>query len=104
MRGKSARSRIVQKLSGGAHLLLPSSDSTIAVRAYYAKDIETKGNDDLTSFRNAFKYPICFFILPCQKPLSDMNSFVIRAQRIMSNLNQDNSQQKVSFGGYMYTL
>jgi hypothetical protein len=92
----------VQKLSGGAHLLLPSSDSTIAVRAYFAKDLETKANDDLASFRNAFKYPICFFILPCQKPLSDMNSFVIRAQRVMNNLDQINSQQKVRFNGYMY--
>jgi hypothetical protein len=83
-------------------LLLPSSDSTIAVRAYFAKDLETKANDDLTSFRNAFKHPICFFILPCQKPLSDMNSFVIRAQRVMNNTDQVNSQQKVSFDGYMY--
>lgn len=102
MRHKSARSRIVQKLSGGAHLLLPSSDSTIAVRAYFTKDLDKKSDDDLVAFRNAFKYPIVFFILPAQRePLSDMDSFVIRAQRIMNNLDATSSQQKASTHGYV---
>ena len=98
MRPKSARSRIVQKLSGGAHLLLPSSDSTIAVRAYFTKDLDKKSDDDLVAFRNAFKYPIVFFILSTQRePLSEMDSFLMRAQRIMNNLDDEtSSQQKAS--------
>lgn len=103
MRQKSARSRIVQKLSGGAHLLLPSSDSTIAVRAYFTKDLDKKSDDDLVAFRNAFKYPIVFFILSTQRePLNDMDSFLMRAQRIMNSLDETSSQQKVSRHGYVY--
>jgi hypothetical protein len=103
MRQKSARSRIVQKLSGGAHLLLPSSDSTIAVRAYFTKDLDKKSDDDLVAFRNAFKYPIVFFILSTQRePLNDMDSFLMRAQRIMNCLDETSSQQKVSRHGYVY--
>jgi hypothetical protein len=80
----------VQKLTGGAHLLLPGS-TTIAIRVYFAKDLDNiKGNEEnLVAFRNAFKYPICFFVLPPgpaqHKHLSDPHSFVTQSQLTMSN-------------------
>ena len=103
MRHQSARLRMVDKLLGGAHLLLPVSETTIAVRAYYPKDLgddQPQGDHGLVAFRDAFKYPIVFFVLPVgpvqQKALSDMNSFVNRAQIIMNNWDGTSSQQKAS--------
>lgn len=100
MRNASARLRVVQKLSGGAQLLLPGSDTTIAIRAYFPKDLANiKGDDGLVAFRNAFKYPICFFVLPPgiaqQEHLSNPTSFVSLAQLIMSNRDGTTGQQKV---------
>lgn len=40
MRDCSNQVRVVEKLAGGAHLLLPSSETTIAVRTYYVADLE----------------------------------------------------------------
>ena len=96
MRKSSARLRIVQKLSGGAHLLLPGSETTIAIRTYFAQDLN--GDDGLVAFRNAFKYPICFFILPPEaqlEQLSNIHSFVNQAQLIMNNQDGSGGGQTV---------
>lgn len=101
LRNASSRLRVVQKLAGGAHLLLPGSETTIAIRVYFTKDLENIQNDDgLVAFRNAFKYPICFFVLPPgwaqQTQLSNPHLFVTQAQLIMNNRDGTTGQQPVS--------
>jgi hypothetical protein len=100
IRNSSARLRVVQKLSGGAHLLLRGAETTIAIRIYFSKDIKEITDDDgLVDFRNAFKYPVCFFVLSSgpeqQEQLADVGSFVSRAQLIMKDSYGARSQQTV---------
>lgn len=107
MRKLSKRLRVVERLSGGAHLLIPS-DSTIAVRTYYPPDLEILNeNDDckakteawnqgrllgdpenLAGFRDSYQFPFVFFILPSNKyiakHLDRADSFVHQAQLIMN--------------------
>ena len=103
MRACSARLRVVQKLTGGAHMLLPGSDATIAIRAYFPNTLVSNDDDDsLVAFRNAFMYPICFFVLPPgmpqQEQLGDARSFLTKAQLIMSNKDDTpTGHQKVCF-------
>jgi hypothetical protein len=98
MRASSARLRVVQKLTGGAHMLLPGSDATIAIRCYFPNTL-AKNDDGLVAFRNAFMYPICFFVVPPgmlqQEQLGDPHSFLSMAQLIMNNKDGTTGQQKV---------
>ena len=118
MRGCSGQIRVVEKLSGGAHLLLPGSEATVAIRTYYLKDLEkleavgsvtadcldewNRGAipkrgipelDGLSSFRDAFQHPVVFFVLPTDKSLDDHlgrpHSFVNCAQMIMNRWGTD---------------
>jgi hypothetical protein len=97
--------KIVEKLSGGAHLLLPIRSDTIAVRVYFPHDLKQfdsqlqhdaeedaiiaskkfkdlvaswsngeipkweKGLDGVLAFRDAFKYPAIFFVLPTSQDI-----------------------------------
>jgi hypothetical protein len=113
LRKEASKSRVVERLAGGAHILFPGSE-TIALRTYYPSDIarlEAIHNDEndvsslnrasaapnnqdgLEAFRNAFKYPIVFFILPPEilmDQLSRPESFVNVAQLIMNEPKQGN--------------
>lgn len=81
-------------------MLLPGAEATIAIRIYVSKDIKEVVDDDgLVDFRNAFKYPVCFFVLSPgpqqQEQLADVGSFVSRAQLIMNDKYGTRSQQTV---------
>ena len=105
LRTESAKCRVVERLSGDAHLLFPRGEITIAVRVYCPKDMQRLNTtvvtaadprcqsnslnlDGLEAFRDAFKYPVVFFILPdpnmMMNCLDDTNSFVHVAQTIMN--------------------
>jgi hypothetical protein len=98
---------VVERLSGGAHLLIPS-DGTIAVRAYYPTDLQRLNNSDdwkekieawnqgrilddvenLASFRDSFQFPFVFFVLPSSESVSEnldqAGSFIHQAQMLMN--------------------
>lgn len=108
----------MERLYGGAHILFPGSETTIALRTYYPADIKRleaiqkdendastlnraspaaapHNQDGLEAFRDAFKYPIVFFILPPEvmmDQLSRPESFVNTAQLIMNESKQDTSE------------
>ena len=105
LRTESAKCRIVERLSGDAHLLFPRGEITLAVRVYCPKDMQRLNTtvhaamdphcpsnapnlDGLEAFRDAFKYPVVFFILPdpnmMMRYLEETNSFVHVAQIIMN--------------------
>ena len=106
LRKETTKCRVVERLSGDAHLLFPRGETTVAVRVYYPqrlKQLETQvpssglldfllnppNTDRLEEFRDAFKYPVVFFILPdpqlMVEHLSKPNSFVNVAQNIMND-------------------
>jgi hypothetical protein len=110
LRKESAKCRIVERLSGDAHLLFPRGEITLAVRVYCPKDLQrleipehsaidhhaqcnAPNLDGLEAFRDAFKYPVVFFILPdpnmMMNYLEDTNSFVHLAQIIMNDGKHD---------------
>jgi hypothetical protein len=174
LRQSSQRLRVVKKLSAGAHLLIPGSETTIAVRVYGPETIQrlelsesqtlqarqkrlqqvlfrlhnvtldekvsasnngisyreesNKENTDLNSnpfrnhdkanrearddydvdglkaFRDAFKYPVVFFILPRREEENGRNqllkpdSFLNRAQRALLDYSVspgDTDEQKM---------
>jgi hypothetical protein len=114
MRKVSKRLRVVERLSGGAHLLLPSH-SSIAVRTYYPRDVErlnetidwtaaiealSQGrlpegdSDNIAGFRDGFQFPFVFFVQPAlstatAEHLDRAGSFVHRAQMIMNEQNKN---------------
>ncbi|KAL7532477.1 hypothetical protein ACHAXR_004654 [Thalassiosira sp. AJA248-18] len=87
--------RIVEKLSGGAHLMF--TGSRLAVRIYNTDDFsrlegtassndeESDGVDGLRSFRDSYEYSIVFFVLPSGQHQRDQlgrrDSFVNTAQK-----------------------
>jgi len=90
LRDQAGKFRVVQTLSGGAHVLFPGVETTIAVRAYYPSQLNEKlsdkNHDGLEAFRDAFKHPVVFFILPSkvmQEQLNQRDSFVNAAQNIV---------------------
>lgn len=94
LRQDTKKFRVVQHLSGGAHLLFPGSETTIAVRAYYPNSLKHP-DQDLEAFRNAFKYPIVFFVLPPQamnEQLSNVDSFLHSTQNAMNGDKQGNAK------------
>jgi len=110
MRKVSKRLRVVERLSGGAHLLLPSH-SSIAVRTYYPRDVErldetidwkvaiealSQGrlpegdSDNIAGFRDGFQFPFVFFVQPTTAEYLDRaGSFIHRAQMIMNEQNKN---------------
>lgn len=120
MRHHSSRLRVVEKLSGGAHLLLPGSDSTIAVRAYYPKVLERFDDsedsrherlhddgtipdiDGIQAFRKAFKYSIIFCVCPPgplqTKQASGVDSFFQHVQRLMNGTASQTEQVRDAQG------
>ena len=101
LRKEATKCRVVERLSGNAHLLFPRGETTLAVRAYYAQDLKAFqptivdsisrpiASHGLEAFRDAFKYPVVFFILPDPKMMMDYlsrrDSFLHLAQSIMNN-------------------
>ncbi len=102
LRKEATKCRVVERLSGDAHLLFPRGETSLAVRAYYAHDLKkleptvedgiihpAELSHGLEAFRDAFKYPIVFFILPDPRMMVDQlsrhNSFLHLAQNIMNN-------------------
>jgi len=107
-------------LSGGAHVLFPGSETTIAVKMYYPEQlnhlelsspktdlieswnrgkIPMRGNmDDLKIFRDAFKYPVVFFILPpsplMEQQLSRSDSFFHLTQVVMNDAQRDGNIER----------
>ena len=111
LRKEATKCRVVERLSGDAHLLFPRGETTLAVRAYYAQDMKhleptivdgvshpAERLHGLEAFRDAFKYPVVFFILPDPKTMMDYlsrrNSFLHLAQNIMNKVSSaDESRQ-----------
>ena len=98
LRSHCQKLRVVEKLSGGSHLLIPSEQPSIAIRAYFPCDLEelspsTCQDDDdfdnLRTFLNSFKSALVMFILPLDKQreqLDNPNSFFHRAQRVLRSM------------------
>ena len=106
--------RVVPQLSGGAHYLLPGKNgaASVAVRVYdkayiNCMDEEYKKKqhalplgtsiaedvDDLCLFRDTYKFPVIFFVLPQgsmqNEQLSDLKSFTMRAQMALASIQQN---------------
>ena len=116
MRKLSKRIRVVEKLSGGAHLLLPS-ESSIAVRTYYPSDLQKLNKavdwkakfaawnhdgpqlgedpENLAGFRDSFQFPFVFFVLPSFQSTAEnidhAGSFLHQAQIIMNGWSRSNT-------------
>lgn len=110
LRKEASKCRVVERLSGDAHLLFPRGETSLAVRAYYAHDLKkleptvvdgmahpAEVSHGLEAFRDAFKYPIVFFILPDPKMMMDylsrQNSFLHLAQNIMNNVRNESNRE-----------
>lgn len=85
--------RIVEKLAGNAHVMVPGSPS-VAIRIYTMEDInkleeniDKSGDvDGLQHFRDSFEHSMVFFVLPRgndQNQLSRRESFVNAAQQTL---------------------
>jgi hypothetical protein len=111
LRAHCQKLRVIEKLSGGAHLLFPG-ESSLAVRTYYPSDLEAlqaaeiphntrtmnddlegTGTDDLEglgAFQSAFRTTVVFFVLPhdvLTQQLDNPDSFLHRANRILHAAN-----------------
>ena len=112
-------------LSGDAHFLLPGQNgaASVAVRVYESSSINKfdeeymkrqrdqgktefdpfalmeKDVDGLCDFRDTFKSPVVFFVLPLgsmqEEQLGNMESFTMRAQMILSSTNSSKSNSDV---------
>jgi hypothetical protein len=106
LRAHCQKLRVIEKLSGGAHLLFPG-ESSLAVRTYYPSDLEAlqaaeiphpRAMDDdlegtctddlegLGAFQSAFRTTVVFFVLPhdvLTQQLDDPDSFLHRANRVL---------------------
>jgi hypothetical protein len=106
LRAHCQKLRVIEKLSGGAHLLFPG-ESSLAVRTYYPSDLEalqaaeiphSRTMDDdlegtcpddlvgLGAFQSAFRTTVVFFVLPrdvLTQQLDNPDSFLHRANRVL---------------------
>ena len=115
LRPHCQRLRVVHKLSGGAHLLIPSDDasnfSSLAIRVYYECDLSNElksttatttviGNNKdiapweetvgLRKFLETFQSAVCLFVIQSdqqrQELLDDPTSVFHRAQRVVRSI------------------
>ncbi len=114
MRPICQKIRVVEKLAGGAHLMVAGSPS-VAVRVYTTHDINrldgcesfntksSEGIDGIRNFRDSFEYSVVCFVLSNGQMQRDQlgrrDSFVNLAQRnllIRSDDKNDKNCNKVS--------
>ena len=111
LRNHCRKLRVLERLSGGAHLLFPEGEYSLAIRTYDENDIKELNKkwpptdswkdwfseegydsadgddfDGLKAFKAAFKRTVLLFIIPFNKQLAlinDAGSLFHRAQRTM---------------------
>jgi len=113
LRAHCQKLRVIEKLSGGAHLLFPG-ESSLAVRVYYLSDLQAleaavktttrgrlvdilhakeydTGMDGLEAFHSAYRTTVVFFVLSgdvLKKQQQNPESFVRKACRVLNRSSQ----------------